>query len=397
MKLGFYLGLRTILGHPRSAMLSMLVLAAMLAPILVLWGLKSGTLTGLVEELRNDPRNLEIRIIGDHQLGQSELSAIKNLTGVGFLQPTTRGLSARAWLTDARGTGREAISLLPGGLNDPLLPKNIEPPSLNEIIISKRIADTLHLQIGDTVNLRTQRESDRLMFTQPLLVTGIIDAAQAAGTQSLLNATLVEDIETFLDGFAIDRLGLSGRPIIERHMRYANVRLYAQMIEGVPALTSTLEQMGYPVLSRAADVEKLLNIEKALNGIIAIVASLMIISYLAAASASILGVFDKHRRDIALLRLMGGSRMTIFCFVAGFGFVTGLAGLAIAYILYGGLSWIINRCFPLDLANGYTNCSLSWFQLTMTGVITILMVFLVTALSARRFISVPPGGALREE
>ncbi|UXN05865.1 ABC transporter permease [Bartonella sp. HY761] len=397
MRLGFYLGLRTIFGHPRGAFLSLLVLAAMLAPILVLWGLKSGTLTALVNELRNDPRNLEIRLIGDHPLGVAELAKIKGLEGVGFFQPTTRGLAARAWLSPASHGGREAISLLPGGEGDPLLPQNVAPPKLGETVISKRVADSLKVAIGDEVILRTQRESDRLTLAQKLRITGLIDAAQASGSQAIVNATLVEEVESFLDGFAIDRLELAGRPISERHLRHANLRLYAKQIEFVPKLAQSIEDLGYPVSSRAADVEKLVSIEKALNGIIAVVASLLIISYFGAASASILGVFDKHRRDIALLRLMGGSRATIFWFVAGFGLTTGLIGLLTAMGLYLGLADFINSRFSLGLASGAANCYLEPIQLVAAGLATMFLILIVTALSAWRFVTVAPGGALRAE
>lgn len=397
MMLGLRLGLRTVSGHPRSAILSLLVLAAMLAPILVLWGLKSGTLTTLIDELRHDPRNLEIRLIGDHQLGDKELQTITKLPGVGFFQPTTRGLAARGWLSNADGNGREAVSLLPGGQGDPLLPQGVAPPGLEQTIISKRIADKLHLKVGSAAFLRTQREDDRLTLTQPLKVTGIIDAAQAAGTQVILNAELVENVEAFLDGFAIPRLKLGGRPTSERYLRYANLRLYADKIEDVPALSKAIEDLGYPVLSRAADVEKLLSIGRALNGIIAVVAVLLILSYFAAASAAILGVFDKHRRDIALLRLMGGSRATIFWFVAGFGLTTGIIGLVAAFGLYAGLAQFINHYFPLQLAGNSESCRLTLSQLGQAAGVTILLVLIVTALSARRFVTVSPGSALRAE
>ncbi|WP_193227639.1 hypothetical protein [Aureimonas psammosilenae] len=396
--LGLDLGLRVAFGQWRASVLAVLIVAGVLAPVLVLWGLKTGTLTGLTDELRGDPRNLEIRLVGDNRLGPAELGALAALPNIGFLQPATRALAARAYLSRADGSGREAVSLLPSGAGDPLLTRGSIPvPGGGEAVLSSRAAAALRLSVGDSSRLSTQRENGAGRLSVDLRVVGILDADLSPSAQTLVAPQLLEEIEAFLDGFAVPRLGIGGRAAESRVSAPSSARLYASEIEAVPGLVVAIEHLGYDTLSQSADIERLLALGGRLDEIVAVLAALLVAGCAAALGANVLAVFDRQRRAIALLRLMGGSRGTVACFVLGFGLATGLAGLGAALGTFGAACGAINRFLPLGLASQRPSCLLPVPQLAVAGSATLALVLLVTLVAALRFSAIPPAGALRAE
>ncbi|TFH05836.1 MAG: hypothetical protein E4H09_01345 [Spirochaetales bacterium] len=59
------MGLRDLIRERTNLLCQVLAFAAILAPLLVLQGLKSGTTTSLIEDLLSDPRTLEVHLLGD--------------------------------------------------------------------------------------------------------------------------------------------------------------------------------------------------------------------------------------------------------------------------------------------------------------------------------------------
>ena len=102
-------------------------LAAVLAPLLVLFGLKSGIITTMTERLRADPRNLEIILRGHQRLDAAWFAAVRARPDVGFVLPRTRLLAATVSLESAGGATLADIDMLPTAAGDPLLPAGTAP------------------------------------------------------------------------------------------------------------------------------------------------------------------------------------------------------------------------------------------------------------------------------
>src|SRR5690606_38333542 len=136
---------------------------------------------------------------------------IEAIAGLGYMVPTSRGLSVRAFLSRDSGAGREAISLLPSTSGDPLL-QDAPAPALEEVYASAALVETMGIAAGDIVLVRTVRQSSAQIFEAPVRVLGVIPATSLPGARLLVHPQLVEELESFLEGYAITRLDLAGTP-----------------------------------------------------------------------------------------------------------------------------------------------------------------------------------------
>jgi hypothetical protein len=73
---------------------AVLGLAAVLTPLLVLYGVKFGVVQTLTERLRNDPRNLEISPVISGRFTQDYLTRLAQHPDVAFVLPRTRSIAA---------------------------------------------------------------------------------------------------------------------------------------------------------------------------------------------------------------------------------------------------------------------------------------------------------------
>ena len=67
-------------------------LAAVLAPLLVLFGVKSGIINTMSDRLLQDPRNREISPVGSGRYGADWFSALSKRSDVDFVVPQTLSL-----------------------------------------------------------------------------------------------------------------------------------------------------------------------------------------------------------------------------------------------------------------------------------------------------------------
>ena len=71
-----------------------LALASVLAPLMILFGLKFGIVSSMVNQLVENPINREIRSIGSGHYDQQWFDRFRDLDEVEFVIPKTRALAA---------------------------------------------------------------------------------------------------------------------------------------------------------------------------------------------------------------------------------------------------------------------------------------------------------------
>jgi putative ABC transport system permease protein len=102
---------------------AVLSLAAVLAPLLIVYGVKFGIVSAMTESLTNDPRTTEISPVTSGEYSLDALQQWRARPDILFLLPRTRSISATMKL--AQGTGLERhtvlVSLEPSAEHDPLL------------------------------------------------------------------------------------------------------------------------------------------------------------------------------------------------------------------------------------------------------------------------------------
>src|SRR5262249_48896291 len=113
-------------------------------------GLRFGVIEGLLDRLNADPRNLEIVVVGNYQLGPDWFTGIRQSSLAAFVAPTTRSISATvniATLNDERRMAR-AVQSMPTGGGDRLLSGESLPVSWNETVLSASVAKALGVEKG---------------------------------------------------------------------------------------------------------------------------------------------------------------------------------------------------------------------------------------------------------
>ena len=125
MLIGVRLGLADLRHERLMALCQGLALAAVLAPLLILYGLKHGIVSGTLQALREQPANREILVVGNYRLTPADLRALQALPEVGFLVPKPRSFAQTLYLERISGEpkGLFEADLLPSAGGDPLCPK----------------------------------------------------------------------------------------------------------------------------------------------------------------------------------------------------------------------------------------------------------------------------------
>ena len=113
--------------HERALSLcAVLALATVLAPLLILFGVRNGVISNLQERLLQDPRNLEIVPVGSGKYGKAFFEELRKRPDVGYVVPQTRAIAATIGLLPASEKkgglppNPVNVSLIPSGAGDPL-------------------------------------------------------------------------------------------------------------------------------------------------------------------------------------------------------------------------------------------------------------------------------------
>ena len=98
-----------------------LALAAVLAPMMILFGLKFGIVSSMIYELVENPTNREIRPIGSGRYDQQWIDRYGNRDDVEFIIPKTRTLAASIQLKSDQSKRILSTELMATAERDPLL------------------------------------------------------------------------------------------------------------------------------------------------------------------------------------------------------------------------------------------------------------------------------------
>ncbi|MCK9588549.1 MAG: hypothetical protein M0Q93_04175 [Terrimicrobiaceae bacterium] len=175
-----------------------LALSAVMAPLLITFGLKNGTVKTLRDRLNNDPDKLEIIVRASFDRPASWLAALRERGDVGFVIPRTRPLSNEITL---KATGRSVhASLEPTGPGDPVLSyAGIAGPGGKEIVVSGLVADDLGVAAGAPISLVVESYGRNARREEiPLTVAGILPGRGRRAAYAPL--PILENVERIKDG-----------------------------------------------------------------------------------------------------------------------------------------------------------------------------------------------------
>ena len=373
---------------------------AVIAPLLLLFGLKNGVVTQLRDNLLSDPRNLEIRMLGNGNLDQPWIDALKAQPATGFVMPLTRSLNTQADLVkDSQHFAADA-EIIPSTTGDPLLQGKVVPPqSKQDVVLSAAAAKKLQATPGDTLQLVVVRKLDgnneRGRIT--LTVSGVLDETAFGRPAALVTLDLLLAMEQFRDGAKMPAFGLdTGTEAIPAAPRFARARIYAKTLDDVAPLADWLQQRNIEVSTRARDIESVKAIDRVLSLIFAVIAWTAVIGCIASLIGAFLANIDRKRKDLALLRLLGFRRGAVGAYVmVQAALLTGIA-FVIGYLAYLAGSSVFNRALGTNLADGAFVCHLENSHIALAFVSALLIATLVAGIGGFRAIHIQPAESLRE-
>lgn len=373
---------------------------AVIAPLLLLFGLKNGVVTQLRDNLLSDPRNLEIRMLGNGNLDQPWIDALKAQPATGFVMPLTRSLNTQADLVkDSQHFAADA-EIIPSAAGDPLLQGKVAPPqSAQDLVLSAAAAKKLQAKPGDTLQLVVVRKLDgnneRGRVT--LTVSGVLDETAFGRPAALVTLDLLLAMEQFRDGAKMPAFGLdTGTAATQTQPRFARARIYAKSLDDVAPLADWLQQRNIEVSTRARDIESVKAIDRVLSLIFAVIAWTAVIGCIASLIGAFLANIDRKRKDLALLRLLGFRRGYVGAYVmVQAALLTGIA-FVVGYLAYLAGSSVFNRALGTNLADGAFVCHLENSHIALAFVSALLIATLVAGIGGFRAIHIQPAESLRE-
>lgn len=327
-----WLALRAVIHARGRILVAALSLAAVLAPLLLMYGIKTGVVEGLIGRLRTDPKVLEVRLLGHAPLAEQDIEVLRAIPEVGFVIGTIRSISSRIEFARADAP-RNLVKadLAPTGINDPLT-DGLVLASGSGVFLSETLAAALNVHIGDAVAgsaLRAGVEEIEFRFT----VEGILPATLLNGNKALAHPGVLSELETFLDGYAIPARGIGGKDPRERNASFASLRLYARAIEDIEAVDAIVRAKGFRAESNAANIRWIRNLDNAMATVFAIISVSALIGFLIGLSASLTGLFEQMRPHLSLLRLLGASRNALLVFPLMDALAIAILGLVLAFAM----------------------------------------------------------------
>ncbi len=321
---------------------SVLALVAVIAPLLVLFGLKFGLVSSLTERLENDPATREIIPLGGGRFSHAFVEQLAQRSDVAFAIPRTRQIAATAQV------GALILEMLPTAPGDPLLSGLPVPAGPDQIVLSHTAAEKLAARPGDWLQTRFARQVAGRVEAQGtrLQVLAVLPLEAFARDGLFAGLSLLEAAEDYRDGRAVLALGWPGDAAGEGAQRvYPGFRLYARSLSDVEPLRVHFAAQNLLVSTQVLSIAQVQSLSRNLSIVFWIIAGLALAGAFAAIFAGALAAVARKRRELSVLRLLGFSTGALLLFVT----LQALYGAGFAALLSAGLYGLaeagLNRLF----------------------------------------------------
>jgi len=395
------LAYRDFAREPRISLCFVLALTAVLAPLLVLFGLKSGLVATMAQRLVESPHNREIVAVGARRYDASWFERIAERPDVAFVVPNTRRIAASLSSLRNPRNGRllRAVQMVPTAKGDPLLPPDLTPPAgTGQLILSGPAARGLEARVGDELELRIERRRDDRDegVVWRAAVTGIASDAVTHEDAVFVPPALLVATEDYRDGLAVPGLGWEGDSPRQGVREFARFRLYATTIYDVAGLQRALEAEGIEVRTQAAEVETMQSLDTNLRRVFWLIAGIGSLGFLASMAANLLANVERKRKELSVVRLIGFPTGSIVLFPVTQALLIGLIGALGASAVYFPVATVLNAWFAPSLRAGEQICRLLPSHLLVAFAATLGCAALSAAWAGYRAAKIEPAEGLRD-
>jgi len=376
-----------------------LALSSVLAPMLILFGLKFGIVTTMVNELVENPANREIRPIGSGRYNDDWIERYRNRGDVSFIIPKTRALAATIQLKSDNANRILSTEMLATATGDPLL-GSIEntPKNYYQVILSQNAARKLDVGKGEHIDasLARQFNGKRERVHLSLEVIDIADVTVTSRNVAFVNLDLLVASENFKDGRAVPALHWAGDDDNATLRTYPSFRLYARSIYDVEALVGDLEQEGARVKANVGEISTVRSIDQNLSVIFWIIACVGAVGFSFSLGASLWANVDRKKKELRVLRLVGFNNAQIVLFPVMQSLYTALLGWLLAVLAYLCFEQLINRFLAPRLNIERSLCYLLAEHFLWALVLTLVAALIAALLGGLRAAKIEPSDGLRD-
>ncbi|MGA4635841.1 ABC transporter permease [Pseudomonas solani] len=381
----------------RLSACAVLALVAVVAPLLVLFGLKHGLVSTLTERLERDPAVREVIPLGGARYNLDSIAELAARPEVAFVVPRTRQIAATVDLHADGGSQPLTVEMVPTAEGDPLVPAEQLPRGSGEVVLSQRAAERLGVKVGDELTAAFGRSvSGTPEYQRTRVKVKAVLPLEAFQRQALFaRLDLLEAVEDYRDGLAVERFGWPGREAAGTRARvYPGFRLYARDLDAVETLRLHFAEHDQEVATQAEAIAQVRSLSRNLTLVFWIIAGLALAGAFAAMAASTLAAVERKRRELSVLRLLGFSTAALVGFVVLQALYTGTFSLALAGVLYLAAETGLNQLF--QSAAGESACRLLFSHYLLALLATLACSALAAATGGWRAARIEASEGLRD-
>ena len=380
---------------------AVLGLAAVLAPLLLLFGVKSGIINTMADRLIEDPRNREVTPIGSGRYGEDWFSMAAKRPGVAFVIPQTRSIAASMVLYNGEGKKPHSVvvDLIPTGEGDPLLEKwGRVPKNETSVALSNTAARKLNVAAGQEVIGRVGRSVAGIkeQVTIRLKVAAVLPIEAFPREAAFVRLGLLEATEDYRDGRGTEAFGWPGQARPPGPREYPSFRLYARSIYDVATLRDMFFEQGLEVYAKVEEIEVVQSLDRSFTLIFRLIAIVAVFGYFASMASNVLASVNRKSRHLGVTRLIGFSTGSIVWFPIVQSLATSILGTFTAICFYLAVEVLINRLFSQYLSAGEYVCRLSLGHLMVALGFTVAMSIMASAYAAFRVAKIEPSEVIRD-
>jgi len=399
MSLVVWLALRDMARDWVHVVCNVAVIAGVIVPLLVLYGVKNGVTGALVDRLRANPATLQVDTSGNGAFSRADLAEVQGWPETGFATLKTRSTFDFVNVRPEAGRGLEDAVLTPTGAGDPALPDGAVLAA-DEIAVSAALAERLGLGPGDGVLLISQAPDRPRQLALPRRVAAVIPPDRLGGRAVLADLYTLVLFEAFYDGYALPDHGIGAGPPLEgRPDSFAGLRAFARDLQSLAPLQARIEtRFGVATQADVQTVASVLALSRNLTLALLLTTAVAACGLAATLVFGFWGEVVRKRRGLAGLALVGLPPRQIALIPVVQAVVTAVLGLAVSFAAFAVAARVADALFGSARggAEGDGIVALSAAQGATVALAVVLFVALSSSAAARRAARVDPAIVLRE-
>jgi putative ABC transport system permease protein len=389
------------LWHDRKVTFCLIVsLTSVVAPLLLLFGLKFGIISTMEERFLQDPHKREIKIIGHYKLNKAWFEKLQSRPEVSFIIANTRALNTQVDLLKNHKKFIKSVEIIPTKAGDPLLPKDTPLPAVrSEVLVSHTVALDLGLQTNDILTMIIPRiyENSSEPGRYSLTVIGILPESVFSRNGIFANFKLLKAVDDFKDQYAVPEFGVDHGKTRVEHEVFASARVFAKSLQDVSTLADFIRETGIEVKTHAKDIENIQQTEKVLSFIVKVIAWVAILGGTVSLAGFLIANVDRKRQHLAMLRLLGFTAFSIAMYPVMQSLVIATLGFALAIGGYALGASAFDQMLGAYMQETGFICRLSNQQILFAYFVTDIVVFGAAIIGGIRAIQIEPAETFRQQ